>query len=146
MDDHINTDHETDFLVWTSAQIELLRTKQFDRIDLDNIIEELESMARAEKHELEHRIERLITYLLKCELQPGQISGSWLGTIREQRYRIAKLLKAMPSMKPLLDSYIATAYDHAAARAADETHLPRSAFPATMPFSKDQLLEEDYLP
>jgi hypothetical protein len=50
MDDHINTtDHEADFLVWTSAQIELLRSKQFDRLDLENIIEELESMARAER-------------------------------------------------------------------------------------------------
>ncbi len=146
MDDHINTDHEADFLVWTSAQIELLRAKQFDRLDLENIIEELESMARAEKHELEHRIERLITHLLKCEQQPGQISGGWLGTIREQRYRIAKLLKAMPSMKPLLDQYITLAYDHAAARAADETHLPRSAFPATIPFTKEQLLDPDYLP
>jgi hypothetical protein len=146
MDDHINTDHEADFLLWTSAQIELLRAKQFDRIDLENIIEELDSMARAEKRELEHRIERLITHLLKCQLQPGHISGSWLGTIREQRYRIAKLLEAMPSLKPLLEQYIATAYGHAAARAADETRLPRSALPSTMPFTKEQLLEPDYLP
>ncbi|HEX7981880.1 MAG TPA: DUF29 domain-containing protein [Duganella sp.] len=146
MDDHFNTDHEADFLAWTSAQIELLRAKQFDRLDLENIIEELESMARAEKHELEHRIERLITHLLKCQLQPDQISGSWLGTIREQRYRIAKLLKAMPSMKPLLDQYITLAYDHAAARAADETNTPKSAYPATMPFTKEQLLDPDYLP
>ena len=146
MDDHINTDHETDFLVWTSAQIDLLRAKQFDRLDLENIIEELESVARAEKHQLEHRIERLITHLLKCKLQPGKKSGNWLGTIREQRYRIAKLLRAMPSMKPLLDSYIAMAYDHAAARAADETHLPRTALPTKMPFTKEQLLDPDYLP
>ena len=146
MDDHINTDHDADFLVWTSAQIALLRARQFDRLVLENIIEELESMARAEKHELEHRTERLITHLLKCEQQPGQISGGWLGTIREQRYRIAKLLKAMPSMKPLLDQYITLAYDHAAARAADETHLPRSALPATIPFTKEQLLDPDYLP
>ncbi|MEO5932501.1 MAG: DUF29 domain-containing protein [Duganella sp.] len=146
MDDHIKTDHEADFLVWTSTQIELLRAKRFDQLDLENIIEELESMARAEKHQLEHRIERLITHLLKCKLQPDQISGSWLGMIREQRHRIAKLLKAMPSMKPLLDQYITLAYDHAAARAADETKMPRSACPATMPFTKEQLLDPDYLP
>ena len=147
MDDHITTtDYDTDFLVWNSTQIELLRSKQFDRLDLENIIEELESMALSQRHELEHRIEKLTTHLLKCQLQPWKISGSWRGTIREQRYRIAKLLKAMPSLKPLLDQYMTMAYDHAANRAADETRLPRSAFPPTMPFTKEQLLDPDYLP
>lgn len=146
MDDHINTDHESDFLVWTSAQIELLRAKQFDRLDLENIIEELESMARAERREFKHRIEQLIMHLLKCKLQPDHISGSWLGTIYEQRRSITDLLKEMPSLKPQLDFYIAQTYATAVGRAARETHLPKSAFPATMPFTKDQLLDEDYLP
>jgi hypothetical protein len=146
MDDHITTIYDTDFLDWTSTQIELLRTKQFERLDLENIIEELKSMALAQRHELEHRIERLTTHLLKCKVQPWRISGSWLGTIREQRYRIARLLEAMPSLQPLLDQYVITAYAHAAARAADETRLPRAAFPATVPFTKEQLLDPDYLP
>lgn len=146
MDDHINTDHDTDFLVWTSAQIELLRAKQFDRLDLDNIIEELESMARAERREFKHRIEQLIMHLLKCKLQPDHISGSWLGTITEQRHSITDLMEEMPSLKPQLDAYITRSYAHAVARAADETPLPKSAFPATMPFTKEQLLDPDYLP
>ncbi|MBP1208120.1 hypothetical protein JOD97_006207 [Duganella sp. 1411] len=146
MDDHINTDHDTDFLIWTNAQIELLRAKQFDRLDLDNIVEELESMARAERREFKHRIEQLIMHLLKCQLQPDHISGSWLGTITEQRHCITDLMEEMPSLKPQLDAYITRSYAHAVARAADETHLPKSTFPATMPFTKDQLLDPDYLP
>jgi hypothetical protein len=146
MDDHINTDHETDFLVWTSEQIELLRAKQFDRLDLENIIEELESMARAERREFKHRIEQLIMHLLKCKLQPDHISGSWLGTIFEQRRSITDLLEEMPSLKPQLDSYVARTYATAVDRAARETHLPKSAFPTKMPFTKEQLLDPDYLP
>lgn len=146
MDDHIHTDHETDFLVWTSAQIELLRAKQFDRLDLENIIEELESMARAERREFKHRIEQLTMHLLKCKLQPEVISGIWLSTIREHRYRIADFLEDMPSLKPTLDDAIEKSYVHAAALAACETGLPQSAFPASRPFAKDQLLDEDYLP
>ena len=146
MDDHIDTDHDTDFLVWTSAQIELLRSKQFDRLDLENIIEELESMARAERREFKHRIEQLTMHLLKCKLQPDHISGSWLGTIYEQRRSIADLMQEMPSLKPQLDSYMARTYATAVDRAARETHLPKSAFPTTMPFTKEQLLDPDYLP
>jgi len=146
MDDHINTDHDADFLVWTSTQIELLRAKQFDRLDLENIIEELESMARAERREFKHRIEQLTMHLLKCKLQPDRISGSWLGTIYEQRRGITDLLQEMPSLKPQLDSYIARTYATAVDRAARETQLPKSAFPATMPFTTAQLLDPDYLP
>ncbi|USX22143.1 DUF29 domain-containing protein [Oxalobacteraceae bacterium OTU3REALA1] len=146
MDDHINTDHEADFLVWTSAQIELLRSQQFDRLDLENIIEELESIARAERREFKHRIEQLTMHLLKCKLQPDHISGSWRGTIREQRHSIADLLTEMPSLKPQLDAYIARSYPYAVASAAEETNLPKSAFPAKMPFTKEQLLDPDYLP
>lgn len=146
MDDHINNDHETDFLVWTSEQIELLRAKQFDRLDLENIIEELESMARAERREFKHHIEQLIMHLLKCKLQPDHISGSWLGTIFEQRRSITDLLEEMPSLKPQLDSYVARTYATAVDRAARETHLPKSAFPTKMPFTKEELLDPDYLP
>lgn len=146
MDDHIKTDYDTDFLVWLESQAELLRAKQFDRLDLEHLIEELASMARAERREFKHRIEQLTMHLLKCKLQPDHISGSWLGTINEQRHCIADLLEEMPSLKPQLDSYIARIYARAADRAARETHLPKSAFPTTMPFTREQLLDPDYLP
>lgn len=146
MDDHITTDYDTDFLVWNSTQIELLRSKQFDRLDLENIIEELESMARKERRGFQHRIEKLVMHLLKCKVQPKRISGSWLGTIREQRHRISLLMKEMPSLRPTLEYHMLKSYPHVVARAADETRLPRSDFPTTMPFTKEQLLDPDYLP
>ena len=146
MDDHIKTDYDTDFLVWLESQAELLRAKQFDRLDLEHLIEELESMASKERHEFKNRIVQLMMHLLKWKVQPDHISGSWLRSIREQRYSIADLMEEMPSLKPLLDNYIARNYARAVSLAADETHLPESAFPATMPFTKEQLLDPDYLP
>jgi hypothetical protein len=146
MDDHINSDYETDFLVWLNTQAELLRAKHFDQLDLGNLVEELEGMARKEKHELKHRMVQLIMHLLKCKLQPAHISGSWLGTIREQRIHILDLLEAMPSLARLLDEYMERCYASAADLAADETGLPRSDFPDAMPFSKQQLLDLDYRP
>jgi hypothetical protein len=146
MDDHINNLYEDDFLVWITTQAELLRTKHFDQLDLENLIEELEGMARKEKHELKHRLEQLIMHLLKCKLQPEHIPGSWRETIREQRIRIQDLLEAMPSLTRLVDAYMERSYARAAALAADDTGLSHSVFPATMPFSKVQLLDPDYIP
>ena len=50
------TDYNTDYYAWTNEQAQLLRTKQFQQIDLENIIEELETMGRSEKRALESRI------------------------------------------------------------------------------------------
>jgi hypothetical protein len=146
MDDHIKTDYDTDFLVWLQSQAELLRAKQFERLDLEHLIEELESMGSKERHEFKNRIVQLMMHLLKWKVQPDHISGSWLRSIREQRYSIADLMEEMPSLKPLLDNYATQNYVIAVALAADETHLPKSTFPTKMPFTKDQLLDPDYLP
>ena len=146
MDDHIKTDYDADFLVWLQSQAELLRAKQLDRLDLEHLIEELESMASKERREFKHRIVQLTMHLLKWKMQPDHISGSWLRSIREQRYSIADLIAEIPSLQPLLNNCATQSYARAVALAADETHLPTSAFPATMPFSMEQLLDPDYLP
>jgi hypothetical protein len=84
-------------------------------------------------------------HLLKCKAQPGQISSSWRGTLCEQRSRIRRLLKDMPSLANAIDDEAADCYASALARAAVETGLPDSAFPASNPFTSGQLLDTQYL-
>lgn len=47
--------HENDFYAWTQEQAHLLKTRQFNQIDWQNIAEEIEGMGRSEKRELESR-------------------------------------------------------------------------------------------
>ena len=56
-----NSLYEQDFHAWALQQAELLRTRQLDCADLDNIAEEIESMAWSEKRELTS----LLTVLLQ---------------------------------------------------------------------------------
>ena len=146
MDDHIKTDYDTDFLVWLESQTELLRAKQFDRLDLEHLIEEIEAMAGQQKRELAHRLEILLIHLLKLKYQPARASNGWRGTVSEQRRRIKRLLKEMPSLANLIGEYLLDVYPDAVDGAAAETGLPKAIFPATMPFTKQQLLDPDYLP
>jgi hypothetical protein len=139
-------DYESDTLIWLETQIELLRTRRFDLLDLDNLIDELDSMAKHDRRSVAHRMENVIMHLLKCQAQPDHITGSWLGTIREQRYQLGRKLADMPSLRNALDGYIHDNYPHAVARAADETGLPRSAFPADCPYTANQLLDTEFLP
>ena len=146
MDDHIKTDYDTDFLVWLESQAELLRARQFDRLDLQHLIEEIDAMAGQQKRELAHRLEILLIHLLKLKYQPTHASNGWRGTISEQRRRIKRLLKEMPSLANLIDEYLLDVYHDAVDGAAAETGLPKATFPKTNPFTRQQIFDSDYLP
>ena len=75
--------YENDFLLWIEQQVELLRTRKFEQLDLNNIIEEMESVGKSLRRALGSRLKVLLMHLLQCEYQPDKISGSWLGTIAE---------------------------------------------------------------
>ena len=57
---------------------------------------------------------------------------------------VGYVLKEMPSLRPQLDTFIAEAYPHARARAADQTGLGLAAFPAELPYTSEQLLDPGY--
>jgi hypothetical protein len=146
MDDHIQTDYDTDFLVWLQSQAELLRAKQFDRLDLEHLIEEIEAMAGQQKRELAHRLEVLLIHLLKLKYQPALASNGWRGTVSEQRRRINRLVKEMPSLANVINEYLLDVYPDAVDGAAAETGLPKANFPTTNPFTRQQVFDPDYLP
>jgi hypothetical protein len=138
--------YEQDFALWIETQVQLLRAGNFEQLDLDNIIDEMESTGGSQRRELESRLEVLQIHLLKCQIQPERRSSSWLGTIAEQRVQILHLLKQSPSLKRLVDEYADESYESAVFRAAIDTGLPESSFPAKNPFSSDELLERRFLP
>lgn len=138
--------HEADLVLWFEKQAAHLRAKKFERLDLENLIEELEAMAGRDRRELHSRIEVLLMHLLKCAFQPESKSASWIGTIGEQRSQIEKLLEQSPSLQLHVSEYARAAYPKAVKRAADQTHLPRAIFPKANPYSDEQLLDDDFLP
>jgi len=138
--------YDEDFYAWTQEQARLLRTGEFAQLDIENVAEELESMGRSDRHQIESRLEVLLMHLLKWQLQVKLRSPSWSGTIREQRRRIRKLLRESPSLRPVIDQLIPEAYVEARDKAAEETGLVETTFPACCPFTPEQVLAENFLP
>ena len=62
--------YDQDFYGWTVEQVALLQNKQFDQIDLEHIIEEIESMGKAERNQLRNRLTVLLMHLLKWQYEP----------------------------------------------------------------------------
>ncbi len=139
-------EYEEDFYAWTIEQARLLRSGEFSQLDVENIVEELESMGRSDKREIESRLIVLLAHLLKWQVQIGFRSRSWSATIREQRDRIQDLLSESPSLRSAASSLRPALYARARRKAADETGLAETAFPADCPFTAEQILAEDFVP
>jgi hypothetical protein len=143
-----NTDtlYHQDFYSWIYHNIELLRQSKFAEIDVETLIEELESMAKGNKRELRSHLVILIAHLLKWQFHSDHRSRSWHGSIVEQRYQIVDQLDESPSLKPHLAEAIKQAYPGAVKIAVKETGLPKTTFPESCPYYVEQLLDEDFYP
>jgi len=69
--------YESDFYPWTQEQLELLTNGQLEKIDLQNLAEEIATMGRSERRELESCLEILLMHPLKWQFQPSLRSKSW---------------------------------------------------------------------
>lgn len=57
--------YEADFYAWTQRQSWLLRNCQWSQLDVDNVIEEIESLGWQQRQALRNRLAILIGHLLK---------------------------------------------------------------------------------
>ena len=94
--------YDKDFYSWTQEQAELLKNGRFSELDIDNLIEEVESMGRSEKRELESRLTILLLHLLKWKYQEVRRGRSWQLSIDEQRIQFEETLDENPGLKPAI--------------------------------------------
>jgi uncharacterized protein DUF29 len=133
--------YDTDFVAWLEEQAAHLRAGRLAALDVENLAEELEGLARSDRHELANRLATLILHLLKWDHQPDQRSNRWRSNVAEQRRRIRRLLKESPSLQPSLQATAREVHPEAVEQAAIETSLSESALPPTLPYSLEQLFE-----
>ena len=138
--------YEQDLFAWTQQQVNLLTHQRWHELDVENLIDELEGMARRDRREMINRLIILIAHLLKWEFQPDHQSGSWRGSIQEQRLQLNGLLEDSPSLHQQFIESLEKAYPQAVKLASKETELPTTKFPNECPYELAQLLDEDFLP
>ncbi len=143
---NLTVHYEEDFYSWLCKNVELLRQGRLSEIDVENIAEELDGMSKSQQRELISRLEVLLIHLLKWQFQPDNRSGSWKGSIVEQRQQIKKLFKISPSLKRHIDEKIAESYADAVEYSSSETGIPESDFPQTCPYSSEQILDKNFYP
>jgi len=138
--------YDRDFYLWLQETAQLLRNGEFDKLDVENLVEEIESMGRSDKRSVKSNLEIVLVHLLKYKYQPERRSNSWRLTLFEHRDRLEAEFLDSPSLRPYLPSVFEDCYHSARKKASIETGLPIETFPPDSPFTSEQTLNEDYLP
>jgi len=146
--------YETDFYGWTQEQAAKLRALLTQRsnldLDVENILEEIDSLGRSNYHQLVSRFEEIAIHLLKLHYSTIlECENLWKASVRGQRIRIARLLRQSPSLKPKLSEALEMGYEDTLRHFSDEKlielcmpeHLPGSS-----PFSVEECLNEEWWP
>ena len=146
MNSELKNLYESDGYAWFLTNAKLLKNRKFNEIDLENLVEEIESMGKYHESKLESFMIQLFLHLLKWEFQDKKRTRSWKVSIEKQRMNIEKHLEENPSLKGHLDRIVKTAYRYARKSAALETALPIKTFPEQMSFSLEDALTEYWVP
>ncbi len=136
--------YEEDFAAWAYDQAGLLRAGDLAALDLENLAEEIESLANRERREVRSRLRVILQHLLKWKFQPERQSRGWSSTIRTQRDDLGEVLNDNPSLRSELQAFLPKAYARSRENALDETGLYR--LPETCPWTIEQVMSPDFLP
>lgn len=137
--------YEQDILLWVEDTVNKLKNHDFQNLDIDNLIEEVESLGISQKKELISRLMVLLEHLLKrlyVDL-PYDYNG-WERTIRNQRNALELLLRDAPSLKTRWDDSFIVAWEIALKTVRKEYR--QVTFPDRWSYSQtiEAILNEDF--
>ena len=128
-----------DRFAWAREQAGLLRSHQLQKIDAEDIAQEIDDVGSAEYYRMESALRIILLHLLKWDHQPAKRSRSWAISIRTHRRHFDRQLTKNPGLKPELAEALAAAYADAVDEAALETGLDESAFPEICGYGWDDI-------
>ncbi len=141
--------YDTDYNLWVEETVKKLQAKDFESLDLENLIEEVSDLSRREKKKLKNLLIKLFEHLLKLtywKVEREYNQGHWEAEILNFRQQINDELKDSPSLKPYLSDIFIECYQKGKAIAAKRSQLPLDIFPSSPIGNIEQILDENWLP
>ncbi|MCC5635226.1 DUF29 domain-containing protein [Nostoc sp. CHAB 5844] len=137
--------YETDESLWLEATIELLRQKQFNQLDVENLIEELISLGKILLALAKSILRQIIIHILLLQYWQVEYERNyrhWLGEIKTFRYDLNNHLTTNLINK--LQDDLENIYQSAVDFVQVKTDL--TIFPEQCLYTLAQLLDDNYLP
>lgn len=139
--------YESDDYLWLEETIKLLKTKDLDNLDLDNLIEELESLGRNDLNKVRSLLRQIIIRLLLLQYWEQGYERNyrhWRGEIIAFREDLNNDLTK--TLKNKLSEELEHIYHVAWKFVNTKTGLPPNLLPNNCPYSLEQLLDDNWYP
>lgn len=136
--------YSTDLVAWSHEQAALLRAGRFAELDIEHVIEEIESVAFREKLELARRLTVLLTHLIVKSHRSCSHPGSGDRIIRRQRLAVQRHLRKTPSLRPMLEDpdFMSDVWGDAIIEVYRVQEFENHEFPDSCPWSTAEILND----
>ncbi len=141
--------YEQDYTLWLDLTVKQLKNKQFSLVDLENLIEELESMGKSERRAVESLLIVLLVHLLKLtywESERERNANHWRTEIATFRVQINRRLAESPSLKPYFQKIFQGCYEDARKIVTRNKDIDPYLIPLTPFITPEQTLDDDWFP
>jgi hypothetical protein len=132
----VKTLYDQDFALWIEKTVKQLKSGDLSQVDLENLIEEVESLGKSQRKAVDNFLTRLLEHLLKrCYVVLPDCYRGWEIEIRNFRKELKKEFKYSPSLKRFMIEILEECYREALEAVKED--YPDSNFPDVCPFAED---------
>lgn len=140
--------YDSDFVLWVEETAKHLHDRNFQDVDLENLIEEVLDLSRRSKHKLKSLLRWLFEHLLKLKYWQSELDRNqnyWRGEVFNFRQQIQDELQSSPSLQGYLQQILNECYLDASEAASITTGLPLNTFPKVPLATMEQVLDKVWL-
>lgn len=137
--------YETEYDLWLQEMVRVLKARQLEQLDCQNLIEELESLGRSEKNAAKSLLLQIMIHLLLYsfwEAEKEQNVNHWAAEIITFRVQLEDRLTT--SIRNYLFNELDSIYENAKLIVEKKTKL--SKLPMKCPYSLTELLQKEWFP
>jgi hypothetical protein len=142
----LKTLYEIDDSLWLEETIELLKAKNFEALDLDNLIEELEDLGNEKKFRVASFLQQIIRHALLLQFWISEREynqAHWQAEIISFQYQLKRYLTT--NLRKYLEQEFEQIYFESL-RYVRQKNDNKVNLPDTCPYSLEELLDPNWLP
>ena len=137
--------YETEYDQWLTETVRLLKNRQLERLDYENLIEELEALGRSERSAAKSLLLQIIVHLMLYQFWQSERernANHWAGEIITFRVQLED--KLTTNLRNYLADELPKIYQNALLIVQKKTQL--NSLPEQCPYSLQQLLDKHWFP
>jgi len=137
--------YQNEYDQWLSETVKLLKSRDLDKLDYDNLIEELETLGRSERNAVKSLLLQIIIHLMLYQFWQEARERNlnhWAAEIITFRVQLED--KMTTNLRNYLESELPKIYQNALLIVQKKTQL--NSLPEQCPYSLEQLFDKHWFP